>query len=379
MTDDVLQMLRDSAAAFARGDPNRARRLRGTVPGFERRAWKQMADQGWLNAHLPTDRGGLGLGIVAAAVIARELGRAALPEPFTSVGILASTCLTRADDEMAWNETLSGIASGDLLATVVWQSPLGSIDVDASEVFAAEVDQGFELNGIARFVPVPSADGFIVLAKSGSAMALYWVPRDESGLKIELEPCPDGSSVAILRFERVRIAGISQIVGPHHGIEVVQCALDAALIASSAELLGVMDGALEMTLQHLRTRKQFGVAIGSFQALQHRAVDIWIQREITEAAVFAAARIIDDPRSPRNARSAAASGAKARAAQSALSLCNQALQLHGAIGFADEYGLGLLINRALTISAWLGNAAQHRRRYSDFTVLNSRDTANSGT
>ena len=130
-----------------------------------------------------------------------------------------------------------------------------------------------------------------------------------------------------------------------------------------------MERCLDMTLEYLRTRKQFGRAIGSFQALQHRAVDLWVQKELARAAVASAARTLDDASASPLARSAAASGAKARATHAALLMSTQAVQLHGAIGFTDEYDLGLYLNRALVLSAWLGNAAEHRRRYGELAAI----------
>jgi alkylation response protein AidB-like acyl-CoA dehydrogenase len=126
---------------------------------------------------------------------------------------------------------------------------------------------------------------------------------------------------------------------------------------------------LELTLEYLRTRVQFGKPIGSFQALQHRAVDLYIQKELTRAALAAAVTTIEDAGCTPQQRGAAASGAKARAAQAALAICKEALQMHGAIGYTDEYDLGLYFNRALVLSAWLGNASAHRARYASLVPL----------
>jgi alkylation response protein AidB-like acyl-CoA dehydrogenase len=204
------------------------------------------------------------------------------------------------------------------------------------------------------------------------------VPRGASGLRIDREPCPDGSELGKLLFSNVSLGAQDRLIHRAAAANVLQRAINAGLVACSAELLGIMDGALEKTLEYLRTRKQFGVPIGSFQALQHRAVDIWIQRELCEAAVNSAAAILDDRAATPAACCAAASGAKARAAQSAVLLCNQALQLHGAIGFAQEYGLGLLLNRALTLAAWLGNSAQHRHRFGMLSPLDETASAAEG-
>ena len=124
-----------------------------------------------------------------------------------------------------------------------------------------------------------------------------------------------------------------------------------------------MERVLELTFEYLRTRKQFGKPIGSFQALQHRAVDIWIQKELSKAALAAALKHFDAVDATPRQRSLAASSAKSRAADAALAVCKQAVQMHGAIGFTDEYDLSLYFNRALVLSAWLGNGATHRRRF----------------
>ena len=123
-----------------------------------------------------------------------------------------------------------------------------------------------------------------------------------------------------------------------------------------------MARSLEMSLDYMRTRVQFGKPIGSFQALQHRAVDLYIQRELASAVLDDALAVLDlDPEPPR--RAAVVSRAKARCAHAALTITREAIQLHGAIGFTDEYDAGLYLKRALVLSAWLGTAQDHRRRY----------------
>lgn len=378
MTDEFLSMLTDSVAVFARADPGRARRLRGTAPGFDRAAWRQMAEQGWLSIRIPEAQGGLGLGVDSAAAIAREMGRAALPEPFIAVGIMAATCLARAEDATRWQEARAGLMAGERIATVAWQAERGSLEVEVPAISAARDGEALLLNGTVRFVPVPSADAFIVYAKETAGAALYWMPRGQQGLEMEQEACADGSCLARLTLTDVRVDPSSRLAGSASAAAILRGAVDAGLVATAAELVGLMDGVLTMTLDYLRSRKQFGAPIGSFQALQHRAVDMWVQKQVAAAAVTAAARVLDDPRSSDLERAVAASGAKARAAQAAIPLCSQALQLHGAIGFADEYGLGIYFNRALTLSAWLGNAAQHRRRYCDLTWPQARAASESG-
>jgi alkylation response protein AidB-like acyl-CoA dehydrogenase len=368
LDDDVLEQLAATVNRFARAGASRAREFRGAQPGYSATAWSVMAKQGWLSTLVCERHGGLGLGIMAAATVSRQLGRFAVPEPFVAVAVLAASCLDAVADEAHWSTRLGALMSGELVASVGWQDRLGAIDIGKGGVVAHGDKLQIELNGAIRFAAVPSADAFIVHA-TGPRAGLYWVPRDASGLAIQIESCPDGSALAMLALSGVTLGSEDCLAKGAAATRLLRRAIDVTLVACAAELLGVMDGALEMTLEYLRARKQFGVAIGSFQSLQHRAVDLWMHREICEAAVNAAALVLDDLNRTPSERGAAASGAKARAAQSAVLLCNQALQLHGAIGFADEYGLGLLLNRALTLAAWAGNAAQHRQRFGILSPL----------
>jgi alkylation response protein AidB-like acyl-CoA dehydrogenase len=354
---DILDMLASSVSGFAKADPERVRRLRGVTPHIDREAWRKMAEHGWL-AIIPAEEcGGLGLGIVPAAVLARGLGRKALPEPFVPVAVLAAACLAAAPDCSA---RLADLMAGQLLVGTAWQDSLGSLSLDHAGVQSAALGSGFLLTGSARFVSVPDADAFIVYARGEAG--LYWVPASTPGLAVVREQCADGSPLGWLSLNAV-VAADARFIAGRQAANVLGRAVDKALVACSAELLGVMDSVLDLTLDYLRTRRQFGVPIGSNQTLQHMAVDMWISREITEAAVSAAAEALDNAGLAADVGTAAASGAKARASQAALVLCNRALQMHGAIGFAEEYGLGLFLNRALTLSAWLGNPAQHRRRF----------------
>ena len=177
------------------------------------------------------------------------------------------------------------------------------------------------------------------------------------------------SRSARLNFAAVATSADSRVASAATARAALQLAVDHATLAASAELLGLMECALEMTLDYLRTRVQFGKPIGSYQALQHRAVDLYIQKELTRATLGAAVAAVEDPACAAERRTAAASSAKARASQAALAICKEALQMHGAIGYTDEYDLGLYLNRALVLSAWLGNASAHRSRYAALADL----------
>ncbi|HEY5292219.1 MAG TPA: acyl-CoA dehydrogenase family protein [Burkholderiales bacterium] len=363
MADDTLRMLRDSAADFATLDAARVRRLRGADPGFERSVWREMAGMGWLGILVPEEHGGLGLKLAAALIIAEQLGRALYPEPYGASAVMATLALLHGDNAELKQRLLPQLAAGEIIASLAWQDERGGLDIDQCAVAVRAHGGRPVLEGTSRFVPAPGADAFVVAARSAQGLELYWIARDAAGLSFEPELLADGSATARLNFHAVDAAAGARVASAAAARAALELAIDHATLTASAELLGLMDCALDMTLEYLRTRVQFGKPIGSFQALQHRAVDLYIQKELSRAALNAAAATLDDPGCTPAARAAAASGAKARASQAALAICGEALQMHGAIGYTDEYDLGLYLNRALVLSAWLGNASAHRSRY----------------
>jgi alkylation response protein AidB-like acyl-CoA dehydrogenase len=364
MTDDTLRMLSDSAADFAKLDPLRVRRFRSASPGFDRGVWQEMADMGWLGVLVPETHEGLGLGMGAALIIAEQLGRALYPEPYCGSAVLATLSLLHGDGAELKSRYLPQLAAGKLVASLAWQGCCGGLDVAQCGVEMREHSGKFVLDGRSRFVETPDADAFIVSARSARGLELHWIARDAAGLSCTPELRADGSASALLSFDRVVASDATRVASIACAVEALSLAVDHAVVTASAELLGIMDSALDLTLDYLRTRVQFGKPIGSFQVLQHRAVDLYIQKELSRAVLAATAAILSDPACTPERRAAAASSVKARASQAALAICNEALQMHGAIGFTDEYDLGLYLNRALVLSAWLGNARVHRQRYS---------------
>jgi alkylation response protein AidB-like acyl-CoA dehydrogenase len=359
---DTLDLLADVARDFATADLDRVRRVRDRGGAVDRAMWMSIAANGWLGISVPEGLGGAGLGIEAVALVARRLGYASFPEPFVAAGVLAGLVLAGAGDSA--RDRLQGMMDGSILVALAWQPPAGGQASDGTTLVASSAgEEPVVLTGETRFARPADADAFLVAARDRAGIGLYWVPREADGVVIESERCADGTTSGWLTFNDVRVAAEDHLVPSSAGESVLAAALDAARVVSSAELTGLMDRAIELTLDYLRARKQFGRPIGSFQALQHRATNIWMQRELTTAALEAAINVMEDDASTPRQRAAAASSVKARAASAAPAVCGEALQMHGAIGFTDEYHLSLLINRALTLVPWLGGATEHRRRY----------------
>lgn len=363
MSDHTLSMLADAAAAFAKPDSQRVRAARASASGFDRKVWREMALQGWFSVLVPEAQGGLGLALDAAAAIAGRIGYAAFPEPYVAASVLTTAALTRGDNSALTASLLDTVASGERIVTLAWQNDAGALAPQTTTVRANQGGATLILTGSCRFVRVAAAEVFLVVAHAPAGLALYAIERTRAGLVIETEAAADGSASARLCLRDVVVSDGDCVAGPGSAAAALGYALDAAILCCAAELTGIMERVLELTFEYLRTRKQFGKPIGSFQALQHRAVDIWIQKELSKAALAAALKHFDAVDATPRQRSLAASSAKSRAADAALTVCKQALQLHGAIGFTDEYDLSLYFNRALVLAAWLGNGATHRRRH----------------
>jgi alkylation response protein AidB-like acyl-CoA dehydrogenase len=368
--NDHARMLRDSVADFVkRGtDIKRVRRLRDTQPGFERPVWQQMAEFGWLGILVPEEYGGLGLGCTEMAIVAAGTAGALTPEPLTAAAVLAAGAIARGDNETLKRELLESLVAGALIPALAWQERPGVLDATAVALRAEPFEAAIKLNGQKNFVAGGAgADGFVVSAQSPEGLALYWVPAQAGGLALDLQPLADGRMTGTLRLNDVVVPKNHLLASAACAPEALRAALDTALVMAGAEMSGVMGRALDMSVDYMKTRVQFGKPIGSFQALAHRAVDLHIQRELSSAVLDDAVALFDAGASGTR-RSAMASRVKARCSEAGLRITREAIQIHGAIGFTDEYDAGLYLKRALTLSAWLGNAAQHRRRYAELAA-----------
>ena len=345
-----IRMLRDSAAAVAdRGDLSRIRRLRFTSPGFDRAVWQQMAELGWTGLRRPVGRGGAGLGMAEYCALAEELGAALVPEPLIA-GVLAVEVL----DGAALREQLDGKA----LFLPAWQEQLQTLDCGETRF------DGGRLTGCKRFVGgAEGADGFVVATAQGAVLVEAGAP----GLTIRPVPAQDGGRIATLAF---RDTPARPLAGDF------RAALEDATLATAAYLLGVIEAALERTIDYLGTRTQFGVVIGSFQALQHAAVDMKVQAALTRASLGAAAALVDAGAGP-GPRQAAVSRAKARASGAAMQVTQAAIQLHGGIGFSDEHDIGLFLRKAMVLAPAYGGAALHRRRHACLAIATAGDAPRS--
>jgi len=361
-SNEEHNILRESAAAFCAGDAGvqRLKALKQTDRDFDPQVWRSMVELGWTAILVPEDCDGLGLDLAAAAIVAEQLGRVAAPEPMLEVAGVAVSLLAALQPGEPRRTLLSRTAAGEIMplaCTSEYQR--GARDQLPK---ATQATAGYVLNGCCEYVALArNADGFLVPAMLDTGeTGLFWIPANTHGLSIDSHYLADNTTHATLQFDDVTLDETAVLGRGEAAETALSRSLETAQILSAACLCGVMDAALETTLDYLRTRKQFGRAIGSFQALQHRTVDLYIQREISNAVVADVIREIGAV-SDSVARSILAGRAKYRASESALAITRAAIQLHGAIGYTYECDIGHFVNRAMTLSSRYGNVSWQLR------------------
>ncbi|MEH0164549.1 acyl-CoA dehydrogenase family protein [Roseateles microcysteis] len=326
-TDDQ-ESLRDAVRRWVDKDYGFEHR-RGIVKagGFSREAWDGLVGLGLTALAVSEEHGGMGFGPVDAMVVMEELGRGIVMEPYAQAGLIAPSVLRQAPAEVQ-AEWLPKIAGGEALIVLAHQERGARYKLDK---VTARAD-GQTVTGTKSLVPCgDQADAFIVPADTGAGIALYLVQRSASGVSTRGYSLQDGSRAAEVSFDK---SPATLLVGPSQGLAVLELAVDVGIAALCAEGVGAMEKLLAITVEYMNTRKQFGVAIASFQALRHRIADVKMQLELARSmSYFASLKLGDEPAVRRRAL-----------AQAKLQLCNsaryvgqQCTQLHGGIGVTDEY------------------------------------------
>ena len=326
--------------------------------GFDPDSLRMSGTNGWLGMLVAEDAGGAGLGATELALVMQEAGRALAPEPIAEVA-LAGLIISGAP-AAARNPLLQQVMSGELVVIPAFQEPSAGLDLADTMMSAMPRDGEWRLSGRKSFVSCASAcDGFLVSARGGDGLLVCFVDQKAQGLTIRSVATVDGRNYGELTFDDVTAKSVMRRAGD--AAAILRRYLGLMLVVTSAEILGVMEGVNDMTLEYLKTRKQFGRAIGSFQALQHRAVDNYVLIESTRSLLHQVCG------GGEPVPEALASALKAAASSAALTVTKSAVQLHGAIGFTDEYDAGLFLKRAMWLSSYFGNEAVHRRRYANLS------------
>ena len=359
-------MLRDSAREWTKDNAPvsafRAMRNAKSDQGYDPRLFAQMAEMGWTGVVIPEAYGGSDFGYLSLGLVLEETARTLTASPLLASGLAAASALVLGGSDAQKERWLPRIAAGETVATLaVDEGPH-----HAPEKIAMDASNGV-LNGAKTFViEGVAADLFVMAAKGAGGLSLFLVPADTPGLTRTAVKTADSRGVANLRFESVRLdAGAELKEGPMNGSKLVEAVLDRARAGLAAEMLGMALQAFETTLDYMKTRVQFGQTIGSFQALQHRAAELYTELELTRSAVEAALAAIDAQIIGEDAGDVAelVSLAKLRANETLHLVSNQMVQLHGGIGMTDEYDAGFYLKRARAAEATYGSLSYHRERF----------------
>jgi acyl-CoA dehydrogenase len=367
------ELLARTAREFVNGRSSlkRIRRLRdsGDADGFSRDLWSEMAALGWLGIVAPEEYGGAGLGWMELMVVLEEIGRGLMPEPMISTVLMGTSALLLGGSDAQKREHLPKIVAGERLLTIAHEEARSRFDPSHVETRAEKSGSGWLLSGEkTQVLDGHVADWFIVSTRTsagvrdGGGITAFLLRADTPGIAIERQSRIDGRNVARLRLDDVRVGAEAVLGTVDHGGALLARVADQATIGLTAEMLGGMTAALEMTVEYLKTRVQFGVLIGTFQALKHRAATMYIETELTRSAVMAAHRTLDEGRDDATI-ARLASIAKARATDAFNLVAKEGVQMHGGIGMTDEHDIGFFLKRARVAEMMFGDAAYHRDRF----------------
>jgi alkylation response protein AidB-like acyl-CoA dehydrogenase len=365
------QLLQHTTREFVAGRSSlkRIRELRDRAgDGFSRDLWREMAQLGWAGIVIPEQYGGAGLGYVDLMVVMEELGRGLMPEPMLSTVLLGANALLLGGSDAQKAAHLPKVAAGDELLALAQQEPRSRYELAHVETRAERAGDGWRLSGEKiQVLDGAAADHLVVSARTSggardaSGVTLLLVPRGADGLGVERQHRVDARGAALVRLEGVEVGPAAVVGEVGQGAALLQRVVDRATIALTAEMLGAMTTAFEMTLEYLKTRQQFGKPIGSFQALKHRAARLFMELELARSLVMAAHEAVDAGKSDAEI-ARLASMAKARLSDAFVLVANEAVQMHGGIGMTDEHDIGFFLKRARAAEIQFGDAVFHRER-----------------
>jgi alkylation response protein AidB-like acyl-CoA dehydrogenase len=364
--NEEQSMLRDSARGLIsdKAPVSHLRQLRDTkdATGFSRDLWRTFAEMGFSGLLVPDSFGGSGLGCVEAGVVMEEIGRTLMPSPFLSTAVLAASALLRGGSAAQKSEHLPKIADGSLLAALAVDEGAKHRPLQ-TKMQAVRSGNGFKLNGAKAFVvDGHTADLLIVAARTAGApgerdgLTLFLVDPKAKGIETERTAMVDSHNAARIVFDNVEVDADGVLGEVDQGGALLEGILNIGRGAVASEMVGVGEEVFGRTVGYLKERKQFGKLIGEFQALQHRAAHLYVEIEITRAAVLKAQQTLD---ADFENAAAAVAVAKARAGSTATLAVQEALQMHGGMGMTDQFDIGFFMKRARVCQELFGDANFH--------------------
>ena len=368
------EFLRDTAKNFAqeRTPVAHFRALRDSNDQnlWDKDIWQEMVNLGWSGILIPEEFGGSNFGVAGISVILQECGKTLTPSPLFSTGVLGAYAISNFGTQEQKEQYLPKIVNGKI-TTALAVDESSHHDPSKTSLKAEKKDDKYILNGKKTFViDGASADVLIVLTRTSgnsgelAGLTLFIIDSNADGIDKTKLDMADSRNYANINFNDVKCSNQDILGALESGGETVESILDIGRIAISAEMLGNAESAFETTIEYLKQRKQFGVLIGTFQALQHRAAAMFCEIELTKSAVMAAVHGADER---SNELQRLSSLAKTVAGETLHLVSNEAIQMHGGIGVTDEYDLGFFIKRSRVAEQIFGSSIYHTERYANLS------------
>ena len=368
--NEEQQSLKDIAREFLQKNApvTHFREIRDTKNelGYDEALWKEMVDLGWSGILIPEEYGGFDFGMVGMGSIFEEMGKTLTPSPLFSTGVLGASLISLGGNNSQKQSLLPKNVDGSLTTALVLEEGNRHSPYSINTKAIKDGDN-FKISGEKTFVIDGHTAGLLIVAArtdgsidDSSGISLFLVDPNSKGIEITKTSMVDSRNAASIQFKDA-IVSSSEILGEqNNGAGILEEVLDRAQIAISAEMLGNASQAFDITLEYLKERKQFGAVIGTFQALQHRAAEMYSELELTKSSVIAACNAVDEN---SNDLKRMASLAKFKAGETNYLVTNEAVQMHGGVGVTDEYDVGLYMKRARVTEQIFGNSEYHLDRY----------------
>ncbi len=368
--NEEQQSLKDIAKEFLQKNApvTHFREIRDTNNelGYDEVLWKEMVNLGWSGILIPEEYGGFDFGMVGMGSIFEEMGKTLTPSPLFATGVLGASLISIGGNDSQKQTLLPKIVDGSLTtALALEENNRHSPNVISTS--ATKSGDNYEISGEKTFViDGHSANLLIVAARTEgsiddeSGITLFMLDPKTDGLEITKTSMVDSRNSAQVKLRNVIVSSSDILGGLNNGSGILENVLDRAQIAISAEMLGNASQAFQITLEYIKERKQFGAVIGTFQALQHRAAEMYSEIELTKSSVIAACNAVDEN---SNDLKRMASLAKFKAGETNHLVTNEAIQMHGGVGVTDEYDVGLYLKRARVTEQIFGNSEYHIDRY----------------
>ena len=369
---DEQKLIRNAVDKFIRNDYSfdARKKVLALENGYSPENWRQFADMGWLGIPFSEDQGGLGGGMVDIVQVMEAFGTGMVLEPYLTAVVLAGGLIARGGSAAQQEALLPALIGGEKLLAVAYTERESRFNPADVQTRAEKSGDGYVISGEKAVVlGAPTADVLIVSARTSGdrldpkGISLFLVDAKAPGVAIQGYRTMDGSCAGNVSLNDVRVGADALIGSEGAGFELLDEAIDRATVAACADALGAMQSAMRKTVDYLKTRKQFGVPIGSFQALQHRAVDLFTAVEACRSMVLMASLKVSD-KDPV-ARRMAVSAAKQFVGEKARLVAQQAVQMHGGIGMTEELDIGHYFRRLTMFCAQFGTTDYHLKRYAD--------------